>query len=385
MKRHGFLFDRIITFQNLAAAARNALRGKKPGAESETLFLDLENELLRLHGELASGSYRPGPYHTFWVNDPKRRLICAAPLRDRVVHHAICRVIGPFLDSRQIVDSYACRKGKGQHAALRRAQRLAQQYPFFARADVRKFFDSVDHQTLEARLHRTFKDPHLLKLLSTIIRQQNPALPAGRGIPIGNLTSQHFANFYLSSLDFFIKQHLHAGAYLRYMDDIVFYANDRDTLHGWLYESGEFLQDRLSLEWKQSACFVSPVAAGIPFLGCRVFPSVIRLQQRSKIRFFRKWNQRERQWEAGEIGEDKFLQSASSLLGHVQQVNTREMCRSFFGDQGRRRQEPRQSRRQLEQRRRELPVGESQQQFAGQPQQQRRLSSVSEAGTMPDG
>ena len=385
MKRHGHLFERIVSFQNLAAAAKDAFRGKKPGSESESLFLNLEGELWELQRRLDDGSYRPGPYRTFWVHDPKRRRICAAPLLDRVIHHAICRVAEPMFDSWQIADSYACRKGKGQHAALGRAQAHAQRFQYFARADIRKFFDSVDHSTLEELLKRKFKDARLLQLLTTLIRQPDPALPHGRGLPIGNLTSQYFANFYLGLLDHFIKGELKARAYLRYMDDMVFFADDADTLHGWLYESEQFLRTRLKLEFKEQACFVSTVSGGIPFLGCRVFPSVIRLKHRSKIRFFRKWNEREEEWRAGLIDEDKFLQCASSLLGHVQQVTTREMCRSFFWGQGHRRQEPGEPWRELEQHRQELPVGESQQQLAGQPVEQQRLPRLSEAGATPDG
>ena len=334
MKRHGYLFERMVSFPNLLAAAKRAFRGKKPDAESERLFLRLETELFDLQRELEEGVYAPGPCHVFWVNDPKRRRICAANLRDRIVHQAVCGAFEPVFESWQVFDSYACRKGKGQHAALRRAQSFSGSRVYFARADVRKFFDSVPHEVLLDKLRGKFKDTRLLGLCETIIRHEESAPGSARGLPIGNLTSQHWANFYLSFLDHFVKEELRVRKYLRYMDDMALFSDSKDELFGWLFEMSEYLGTELQLELKESACFVAPTWQGMPFLGCLVFPRLIRMRQKNKIRFFRKWRQREQQWHDGELDDQGFLQSASSLLGHIHHLNTRSMCRNFFWGRG---------------------------------------------------
>ena len=226
MKRHGYLFERIVPFQNLLAASRKALRGKWDRPEAATFFYSLENELLALHGELSSLTYQPGPYRCFWVHDPKRRRISAAPLRDRVVHHAICRVTEPFFNNLQSPASFACRRGKGQHAAVKLAQTFARKSRYILRMDIRKFFDSVQHSVLKDLLRRQFKDSRLLELLFRLIGHTPDELPQGRGLPIGNLTSQYFANFYLNGLDRLILERLGIREYIRYMDDLAVYGGE---------------------------------------------------------------------------------------------------------------------------------------------------------------
>ena len=165
----------------------------------------LETELLQLERELLSDSYRPRPYRSFWVHEPKQRRICAADIRDRVVHHAIIRVLEPYFEAYFIHDTYACRRGKGTHRAVQRAQALSRRYRYVLQLDVRQFFASVDHAILKALLARRFKDRQLLALLAQIIDHPIPDGVPGRGLPIGNLTSQYFATFYLGYLDHFVK------------------------------------------------------------------------------------------------------------------------------------------------------------------------------------
>ncbi len=223
MKRQGNLWEGIISFENLLLAAHAAARGKrfKPGV-ARFLF-DLESQILRLREELASKSYRPGPYRTFTIYEGKTRQISAAPFRDRVVHHALTGVLDPIFDRSFIVDSYACRRGKGTHAAVNRCQQFARRHGYVLKADVRKYFPSIDHEILKTLITRKIKDLDVLWLVGLIIDRSNPQGPVlmwfpgddlftpterRRGLPLGNQTSQFFANVYLDPLDHFVTDRL---------------------------------------------------------------------------------------------------------------------------------------------------------------------------------
>ena len=233
MRRLGNLWPRVVSFENLLRAFRKARRGKRRKPAVASFELNLERELLRLQRDLESGEYQPGDYRLFTIYERKPRVIAAAPFRDRVVHHAVMNVIEPGLDRTFIHDSYACRKGKGTHAAITRYQTWARHYAYVLRMDVARYFPSIDHMRLKEKLHRRIKDRHMLALLECII-DSSPAIerpwlgyfegddlltPLERrgGIPIGNLTSQFFANLYLDDVDHFIKERLCVKAYLRYV------------------------------------------------------------------------------------------------------------------------------------------------------------------------
>ena len=245
MKRYGYLWPQVINFDNLLAAARQAQKGKRFRDNVLRFNYSLENELIQLHQELATQTYRPGQYKTFSVKEPKPRLISAAPYRDRVVHHALCNVIMPIFERTLIYDTYANRAGYGSHRALKRFTQFTRSSRYVLQCDVRKYFPSIDHAILKAILSRKIKCPHTLWLIHTIIDGSNDQEPAieyfpgdnlltpaqrRRGLPIGNLTSQFFANIYLSSFDHFVKEHLKAKKYLRYVDDFALFSDDRGFL-----------------------------------------------------------------------------------------------------------------------------------------------------------
>jgi len=330
MKRQAGLFERINTFRNLLQAARQAARGKREKLAVAYFEFHLERELLTLQEELQTLSYRPGSFFTFEICDPKRRAICAAPFRDRVVHHAICNVLEPVFERRLIFDTYACRPGKGAHAAIGRAQQFARQYRYFLKCDVRHYFERVDHAVLKALLARLFKDIPLLTLLNRIIDHAPPGAAPGKGLPIGNLTSQHFANLYLGELDHHLKERLQVKGYLRYMDDLLLFADDKPTLHQWLAAIGRFLQDNLRLELKEKATVLAPVTEGIPFLGLRIYPGVLRLNQRTLRRFCRKVRGRERAYRAGRLDLATLTQSVASLYAHVAHADTLPLRRRLL-------------------------------------------------------
>jgi len=327
MKRQGGLFERIVGFDNLLVAERRAARGKRDRPSVARFEFYLEGELLALQEVLSCGTYRPGGYFTFEVRDPKRREICAASFRDRVVHHAVCDLLEPYFERRAISDSYACRRGKGTHAAIARAQRLARRYPFFLKCDVRRFFASVDHRVLRTLLARLLKERMLLDLLDRIIDHGPPGAVPGKGLPIGNLTSQHFANLYLGELDHYLKDHLRVRGYLRYMDDMLLFAEDKPTLHLWLAEIRAFLAARLQLALKEEATCLAPVSDGIPFLGFRVYPELIRLNQRTRRRFRRQLRELERGHAMGLVDTDALCTRAASLFAHVAHADSHRLRR----------------------------------------------------------
>jgi retron-type reverse transcriptase len=330
MKRIGRLFDQVCSFAALRAAALNAAKGKKSKPRVAAFIRNLENEIIALENELLSRTYRPRPYRTFKIHDPKERMICAADFRDRVVHHALCASMEPIFERLSIFDSYACRKDKGHHAAVRRAQHFMNKHAYYLKLDIHKFFDSVDHGILKSQLRSRIKDPNLLRLLDAFIDHPVPWTEPGKGIPIGNLTSQYFANFHLSGLDHFIKEYLRIEGYVRYMDDLVLFADEKDTLRQALTQIEAYLEKKLCLKLKQEGTLVAPVSQGLTFVGFRVFPGVTRMARRGWRRFRRKVLAVDGGLAMDAIDDETWRRSTASLVGHLRQAQTRNLRAPFF-------------------------------------------------------
>lgn len=313
--------EAVASFGNLVAAARRAIRGHRRTRAAQRLLFELEPTVLALQRELLAMTWRPGPFRTFTVFEPKERRIAAAPMRDRVVHHALCGLLAPVFEADAIEHSYACRVGKGAHRAAARARTLAQRHRYFLKADVRRCFDSIDHAVLLRMLAERVGNTRVLELLARIIAHQPPGATPGRGIPIGNLTSQHFANLYLGELDRAMVAR-HGGRYLRYMDDLVLFGDDKPELHRSRAEAAALLGQRLRLELKAAGTFVAPVTGGVPFVGRRIFPGTVRLSHAARSRFVRTWRRRLRQRAAGIRDGERFLRSAESLVGHLRHMST---------------------------------------------------------------
>jgi RNA-directed DNA polymerase len=285
----GSLFPRLVSFDNLLAAFSRARRGKRHKPAVGAFEAALEVELLRLQDELASGAYRPGPYRSFYVHQQKRRLITAAPFRDRVVHHALLRVLEPVFEPAFIRDSYACRVGRGQHQSLDRYQAWSRRYRYVLRGDVAKFYPSVDHRILLGLVRRRVRDARLLELVAMIVESGAGILDSEwpvswfegdtlfsplerkRGLPIGSLTSQFFGNVYLNELDHYVKERLRCRAHLRYMDDFAVFGDDPAELAAHQRSISEFLA-RLRLTLHRARTRVWRTSDGAEFLGFRVFP-----------------------------------------------------------------------------------------------------------------
>lgn len=330
MKRIGNLFEKIVTFENLLLASKKAIRGKKGKHSVASFYFDLENEIIELKRELESGSYRPGPYTQFEILEPKPRKICSSVFRDRVVHHAICNYLEPIFEDRAIYDSYACREKKGSHVAVVRCQKFTRKFAYYLKCDVRKFFESVDHEVLKRLLRRILKDERLLHLLDLIIDHEVPGGQKGKSIPIGNLTSQHFANFYLDGLDHHIKDHLGVRGYVRYMDDFISFSDRKEDLHSLLTEIRTFLNDSLNLKLKEKVTTLAPVTEGVSFLGFRVYPQLIRIKRENLTRLRTKVRRKEELYVKGKITEKELIQSVGSMVSHVSHANSLSERRQIF-------------------------------------------------------
>jgi RNA-directed DNA polymerase len=327
MKRYGIFFDRLVSFENLMVAAKKAFRGKKDRKSVASFYFNLENEIIDLRNELITGNYAPMDFRIFEVREPKVRRICSSDFRDRVVHHAICNLLEPVFERRLIYDTYACRTDKGSHVALRRCQEFTRKNEYFLKCDIRKYFDTIDHDVLKGLLRRIIKDTRMLSLLDQIIDHTVPDNPQGKGLPIGNLTSQHFANLYLGELDHHLKERLRIKGYLRYMDDFISFADDKTKMHEILDEIRRFTGDVLKLELKEKVTRIAPVTEGVPFLGFRVYPNLIRIQRVNLVRFRKKLKKKEVAYQEGRLTQSKLIESTNSMMAHISHANARALRR----------------------------------------------------------
>lgn len=330
MKRQSNLYARIITFENLLLAAKKSMRGKKAKNSVRTFNFNLENELILLCQQLCDKTYQPRPYSQFEVLEPKVRKICSSDFRDRVIHHAICNIIEPIFERRSIKDSYACRVGKGSHQAVSRCQEFSKKYLYYLKCDIKKFFESIDHQVLKKILRGLFKDKDLLWVLDLIIDHKVDGNMPGRGLPIGNLTSQHFANLYLGELDHFIKDRVGVKGYVRYMDDFICFADSKKELWDLHLKIDQFVTQVLKVELKEKVTQIAPVSEGIPFLGFRIFPQLIRIKRENLNRMRTKIRKKEMQFKNGRVSERALVNSVGSIIAHVSHVNSLSVRRGFF-------------------------------------------------------
>ena len=330
MKRAGNLIEQIADTDNLRLAFWKASKGKRMKAAVLMYRHDLQRRLCALREELLDGDMSWGPYHTFMINDPKERMICAAPLRDRVAHHAIMNICEVYFECFQIHDSYACRKGKGLDGAIDRAVQYSRPGDWYLKLDVRKYFDSVAHDVLKSLLRQRFKDRRLLELLDGVIDSYETT--CGRGIPIGNLTSQFFANHYLGLFDHYAKETLRCRRYVRYMDDFVIWDENREVLRRIREEIDTFLHERLKLALKP-AC-LNACSRGMTFLGYRVFPGRVRLARRSRDRFRRKLQCYHNNYAGGIWDEETVARHVEPLLAFVQRAESTQYRRRTLTNMG---------------------------------------------------
>lgn len=327
----GELFERFCSFANLYDAYRKARKGKRGKASVAGFEYNQEEELIELQEELSSGMWRPGKYTNFFIHEPKKRLISAAPFRDRVVHHALCSILEPDWERRFIYDTYANRKNKGTHRAILRANEFAKKYAYVLQCDIEQFFPSIDHAILRNKIAVHLEDEQLMNIVDLILQsgtgvqteqyllqwfEGDDLLSAfrPRGLPIGNLTSQFWGNVYLSSFDQFVKRELRAQGYIRYVDDFLLFGNDKQVLHEW---KGKIIARMAKLRLILHEPQVYPVHTGVPFLGFRIYPTHRRLKKKRGIAFQRRFRHLYGRWLAGEMDRARLDASARSWSAHA--------------------------------------------------------------------
>jgi len=339
------LQERLCTWDNLLLAWQNASRGKRgrgPTAKYEFLLAD---NLLALQGQLQQQTWQPGPYASFYVHEPKKRLISAAPFCDRVAHHALCNVTQPYFERLFIADSYANRVGKGTHRALDRCAQFARRYQYVLPCDVVQFFPSIDHEILLHTLSKMLPDASLDWLLERLLASGAGVLAEEyemvyfpgdtlfaanrpRGLPIGNLTSQLWANCYLNPFDQFIKRELSCPAYLRYVDDFLLFGDDKKQLWSWREAILKRLE-RFRLTIHAENALPRPVTDGIPFLGFIIFPDHRRLKPRKGYAYRRKL------WHLLKTGQAaRVKDSVRGWLNHVRYADTFGLSRAMLAEAG---------------------------------------------------
>ncbi len=343
MITHNHLYAEICSFENLLWAARRAEQGKRMQDTIGRFRTKREAELLQLRLELVTQTYAPGPYRETIITRPKRRMISAAPFRDRVVHHAVCQVVMPLFERKMVFDLYSNRAGKGTHAAIRRAQEYGRQFDHVLKCDVRKFFPSMDHAVLKGVIRKTIACRETLRLLDTIIDGSNRqetvcnAFPGDDladaatrrvGLPIGNLTSQWFGGVYLTEFDHWVKETLRCPGYVRYVDDFLLFADDKPQLAAWRAAIVRRLAEyRLHLNERKSRSY--PTRNGVTFLGQRVWPGWRRLcrQNVADARRRLRWNVR--QYKCGNLSKDALLCRWNSWRGHAEQADTEALVQQI--------------------------------------------------------
>ncbi|MBN1299547.1 MAG: RNA-directed DNA polymerase (Reverse transcriptase), partial [Actinobacteria bacterium] len=313
MHRIGDIKNELLSFANLYLAYKKVFKATKNYTACEFTF-NLEKELILLQKDLKYSRYVPGDYHYFTICDPKKREISVASFKDRVVHHALVNILEPIYEKRFISDSYATRKNKGTHRAIAKAQKFLKQNYWYLKMDVSKYFGSINHLILCNIIGRTIKDPFIINLCNTIIAKGGDGTT---GLPIGNLTSQFFANVYLDVFDHFIKDCLKIKGYVRYMDDFCIFENNKNYLKGLLKVITVFLNKNLKLKLKKTATLINSSLHGLPFLGVRIFPNMVRYKKENFNRSYKKLKTREWEYKNGIIDYKIYESSMQSLTSHL--------------------------------------------------------------------
>jgi len=332
MVRHGNLYHKIYTLENLYEAYRICLRGKRLKRDVLPFTFDLSRNLLEIQRELKDKSYQVGKYFSFYVYEPKKRLVQALPFRNRIIQQALCLVITPLIERSFISDTYACIKGRGTHAGSSRLQEFLRparnkwESPYCLKCDIAAYFPSINHKILLSLFEQKIKCPETLWLIEKITNSNGEQT----GIPIGNLLSQLSANLYLSTLDRYIKEKLMIKYYLRYMDDFCIIHGNKVYLSWLKDEIAGVLRDNLKVKFNRRTS-IFPVSQGVDFLGYRTWETHKLLRNKSKNRMRRKLRRIQRLYARDEIALPTINSIIQSWLGHCKHADTYRLRKKILG------------------------------------------------------
>jgi retron-type reverse transcriptase len=318
-------FEKIAAAENLLEAWREFLPGKRGKRDVQEFQLRLMDNILALRADLMNGAYRHGGYHAFSISDPKPRSIHKAGVRDRLLHHAIYRVLYLFFDRTFIADSFSCRDGKGTHAAMDRFQKFSRivsknntRTCWVLKCDIKKFFANINHETLMDIFSQYSTDRKLLDLLREIVASFSSR--PGVGLPLGNLTSQLFVNVYMNEFDQFVKHRLKVKHYIRYADDFVIFSPNREWLEIILPKISNFLNNRLKLTLHPKKISIATISSGVDFLGWVHFSDHRVLRTTTKWRMVRR------------VGETEKQETIASYRGLLTHGNAQKIKNKYLSD-----------------------------------------------------
>lgn len=327
MKRTGNLFDCVVAFENLELACLKAFKGKNYSQRVTLLKNNLTEHINQLRNRLVNCEFNFGNYRRFVIYEPKRREINAPDLNEMIVHHAIMNICHRYFERKYIYHSYASRPHKGIHLAVKTVSDKAAGYEWYVKLDIKKYFDSIDHNRLKHMLYRMFKDVRLLCLMYSIIDSYE--VDKEKGLPIGNLTSQYFANLYLSAVDHYMLTVCNAHAYCRYMDDVIFMDNDKERLKYLVHKYIHFCEEELSLKVKPPV--IGKTSRGASFLGYKIYPGKICLNGKSKRRLRHKMIANYKLNISGKISDVELACKTNSLFAFSLKANTKLFRKSCLG------------------------------------------------------
>jgi len=321
-------YSDVICVNNLFSAWEEFIVGKKSKKDVQEFSRNLLDNIISLHEDLANKVYRHGGYHSFYINDPKRRHIHKAAVRDRLLHHAVYRLLYPFFERTFIHDSYSCRLGKGTHRAIerfghygRKTSKNDTKTMWILKCDIKKFFASINHKILLKILSEYITDKDLLWLLNNIIDSYHGVEKLGVGLPLGNLTSQLFGNVYMNIFDQWVKHKLKAKRYIRYADDFVLLERDKNKLNSLIESVNTFLSSELGLTLHSNKIFKKTLSSGMDFLGWMNFPHYKKLRRKTKERMFKK---------LADNPKNEVFQSYLGLLSHGNTYKIEKELRNLF-------------------------------------------------------
>lgn len=324
MKRHGNLFHKIVDLDNLHDAYRNARKGKSWQDTVKMFDANLDSNLDRIRESLLSKEYTTAAYRSKIVQEPKRRRIYILPFDpDRIVQHAIIQVLGPIWDKLFIYHSYSSRVGKGMHKASRKTMEYLRRQRYVLKADISKFYPSIDHDILCGIIKNKIKCKDTLWLLRDIVY----SFDGDKNVPIGNYTSQWFGNLYLNELDQWVKNKQYGRYYIRYCDDFILFSNDKKHLHMIKDRMKEFLDQKLKLRFSRWSIF--PVSQGIDYLGYRHFPGHVLLRKTTAKRVKKRIKRLPKMLASGQISTEQYRSSIASTTGWMKWANTHNLSLSL--------------------------------------------------------